>query len=156
MIQRIQTLYFFIALLLVSSTFFGFEIFSVKLDELGTRTFDVTAFHILDSGNVFQKSTLWIYSAVAALTLIITIMTFKNREKQITLAKMAILIVLLVGGWFVVMGNQFLSKSEYPKNHGVILGLGFYLFASSIIFIVLGLMGVRKDKKLIDSADRIR
>ena len=156
MIQRIQTLYFFIALLLVCSTLFGFDIFSVKLDELGTRTFDISAFHISESGNAFRNSTLWIYSAVAALTLIITIATFKSREKQITLAKMAILIVLLVSGWFVVMGYQFLSKSEFPKNHGVILGTGFYLFASSIVFILLGLRGVQKDKKLIDSVNRIR
>lgn len=156
MIQRIQTLYFFVALLLVCSIFFGFDIFSVKLDELGTRTFDISAFHISESGNAFQNSTLWIYGAVAALALIITIGTFKNREKQITLAKMSILIVLLIGGWFMVMGYQFLNKSEFPKNHGVIPGIGFYLFVSSIIFIVLGLRGVQKDKKLIDSVDRIR
>ena len=156
MIQRIQTVYFLIALLLIGSTFFGIDIFSVKLDELGTRTFDISAFHISESGNVFQNSTLWIYSAVAALSLIITIFSFKSREKQITLAKMCILIVLLVGGWFMVMGYQFLSKTEFPKNHGVIPGIGFYLFVSSIIFIILGLRGVQKDKKLIDSVDRIR
>lgn len=156
MIQRIQTVYFVLALLLIASPMFGLTLFSVKIDELGGNTFDVTPFAILSNGNPIQGAVLWIYCAIPIVAVLLTIFTFKAREKQITLAKMSIALVLLISGWFIVSGYQFLSKSEYPKNHGIILGIGFYLFASSVIFLILGYRGVRKDKKLIDSVDRIR
>lgn len=156
MLQRIQTVYFTIALLLIASPLLGLELFSVKIDELGGNTFDVTPFAILSKGIPMQMSVLWIYCVIPVIAVLLTIFTFKSREKQMTLAKMSIALVILISGWLIVSGYQFLSKSEYPKNHGVILGIGFYLFASSIIFLILGFRGVRKDKKLIDSVDRIR
>ncbi len=156
MLQRIQTVYFTIALLLIASPMFGLTLFSVKIDQLGVNTFDVTPFAVLSNGNSIQSAVLWIYCVIPIIAVLLTIFTFKTREKQMTLAKMSILLVLLISGWFVVSGYQFLSKSEYPKNHGVILGIGFYLFVSSVIFLILGFRGVRKDKKLIDSVDRIR
>lgn len=156
MIQRIQTLYFFIALVLLSLPLFGMNLYSVKLDQLGTTIMDVTAYNVESAGGSVQKVTLWIYVIVPVLATLITLITFKSRDKQLTLSRMSMVIVALVCGWIFFTGIQFLSKSEYPKNHGVIPGIALYLMAGSIVFLFLGMRGVKKDKKLIDSLDRLR
>lgn len=156
MLQRIQTVYFAIALILIASPLFGLTLFSIKLDEIGTSTFEITPFAVLAKGIPTMGVVLWIYCVIPLIAVLITIFAYKTREKQITLTKMSIVLVLLISGWLFVSGYDFLSKSEYPKNHGVIPGIGIYLFTSSILFLFLGMRGVIKDKKLIDSVDRIR
>ena len=45
----------------------------------------------------------------------------------------------------------------FVKNtNAVVLGPGYFLFAIAVIFTYLASWGVKKDKKLLDSVDRIR
>jgi len=63
--------------------------------------------------------------------------------------------IVLCGVWSygaastaLVEANQFLSARN--------IGVGFFLLPISIIFLCMALGGIRKDEKLIKSADRLR
>ena len=155
MIQRIQTLYFLTALILISLPLFGMPLYNVKLEQLGDMKAVVGAF----SFEMFEgthASMLWVYIVIPALAVLLTIFLFKDRNKQATMAKLSAALVVFAAAWIFYTGTQFLKGVEYPKNHGVVPQLAYYCFVGSIVFILLGLRGVNKDKKLIDSLNRLR
>ncbi len=157
MIQRIQTVYFFVALVLIILPLFGLSLYIVKADELGALNFEISAFSVKLNGVDKQPSLLWIYSLIPALGVLLSIFLFKDRKKQALMARVSAALVVFASAWIYYTGIQFLSnESGNLQNHGVIPQVAYYCFVASIVFILLGLRGVNKDKKLIDSLNRLR
>src|SRR6218665_909649 len=142
MIQRIQTVYFFAALILILLPLFGMPFYMVKGDQTGSMIFEIGAFDVKFNGVSQQSTLLWVYTLVPALAVLFTIFLFKDRKKQATMAKLSAGLVVFAGAWIYYTGIQFLSGSEYPKNHGVVPQVAYYCFIASIVFILLGLRGV--------------
>lgn len=155
MIQRIQTVYFLLALILISIPLFGLPLYVVKLEQLGEMKAIVSALSY-QLYEVVEPTVLWVYIALPALAVLLTIFLFKDRKKQATMAKLSIGLVAFSSGWIFYTGMQFFNESTNLKNHGVVPQVAYYCFAASIVFILLGLRGVNKDKKLIDSLNRLR
>ena len=155
MIQRIQTVYFSIALILIVLPLFGMPLYNVKLEELGDMKAVIGAFSFTIFGGV-QSTLLWVYVVIPAIAVLLTIFLFKDRKKQATMAKLSAVLVLFAGGWIFYTGLEFLKGSDSPQNHGVVPQVAYYCFVASVVFILLGLRGVNKDKKLIDSLNRLR
>lgn len=156
MIQRIQTLYFFVALVLISLSLFGLPLYAVKLDKLGVMVAEIGAYNVKFNDVVTNSSLLWVFIVIPALTALLCILLFKDRKRQAAMAKLGAVLVVFVSGWVFYTGTQFLKGSDFPSNNGVVPQVSFYCLAASIIFILLGLRGVNKDKKLIDSLNRLR
>jgi len=153
MIQRIQTIYFFIALILVAIPLFGLTFFECNSN--GTiLTIDA---YKLENSATKEISSHWFYVFHYALVLLLVwvIFSYKNRNRQHTLAWFAFALNLAVGGWMfyyaIDKAMQHNCSPEFPTP-----GIGFYLYQSAFIFILLGIGGVRKDRKLIASLNRIR
>jgi len=157
MLQRIQTVYFLLALICVSLSLFNLDLFSVTTHYPDAPSVtSVSAFSVLIDGTAStQPSTLWIYCSVAVIAVLTTLLSFKDREKQLLLSKLSLTIVILSAGWFVFTAIKN-SHDNSNQEQSLSLGIALYVYIAAIPFLVLGLLGVRKDKKLIDSIDRIR
>lgn len=154
MIQRIQTLYFIGALLLVALPLFLSHFFEISV---GSDVFQVTSFHTKNV--VTQKITStnysWIFQMVIIFLLMVTIFSFKNRKRQIQVGWIALVIHLLTIAW--ILFSTFLMTAETSNvEESISMEMGFFCFASAFLFIFLGIQGVRKDKALVDSLNRIR
>lgn len=154
MIQRIQTIYFLIATIFVSIPLFGVKLFQLMHDE---DVINVTAF-----GNEFTQKPevdFKVYFAqmiVIALLLIWAIFSFKNRKRQITLSWFAFVLNISTAAYIGTMAYGDASSCTQCLKTSAVPSIGFYFFLAASIFILLGNRSVRKDKKLVDSLDRLR
>ena len=136
MLQRIQTVYLFIAALLS-----GGLIFLVSLWETGSGD----SVYVEE---VLLALALFVSSAVLSL---ITIFLFKNRKLQFVLARLNILLNFFLLGVFVywsltIPGEMYISEK----------GIGMFVPVLSIVFLVLANKAIKKDEDLVKSVDRLR
>lgn len=129
MLQRIQTIYYFLgAVLLFLFAFFA----DYSILEIASKTI-----------NLFIPA---IASVVVAFFSLIIIFLFKNRNFQSKLSAFLILIVIAVIAYFVYSFGVKLFYQEWT----------FYLLPTAILFLFLGKQNVDKDEKLVRSVDRLR
>ena len=132
MIQRIQTLYLTISTLVC---LFSFYLFPLELRN--ENMFGI------DYRFIFQKYSFVLIS----LLNLICIMLYKNRSIQLYLNRFSILLIsLLIISFFV-----FNIDSLDINNYLILLSAIF-----NIILIIFANKSILKDKKLIDSINRLR
>ncbi|WP_300660956.1 DUF4293 domain-containing protein [Fluviicola sp.] len=155
MIQRIQTVYFLIAALLVSVTLFGMDLFSFAQGGYIHST-AYTLFR--GSGSDGKNVDFWMLSLIQIIFALMIIFSFKMRHRQIFLGWILLLLNILSSIWIVLGAYaeswQCTACDEQLTN--LSFGIPFYLHAVAFIFVFLGIRGVRKDKKTIDSLNRLR
>lgn len=139
MIQRIQTVWYLLAAI-VTGLIFSFDIYQA-------------------GGNVV--SNLGIGNDVIAIILVVlciildfyTLGLFKNRKRQITFNYLSIIATLSLFAYL------YISIDWRKEAVGIVEGhywIGLFLPLISFVFLILGLLGVKKDEKLIKSLDRLR
>jgi len=141
MIQRIQTLYLSVAILLVIVVFLISSVIEFQIKgELST---------VKSSFIFIVLSFTFILSAVLA------ILYFKKIKKQLQFAKLSIIFSLFLVIYLVVI--KFLGDRIYGFEASTIkLDLGFYLILVTLPLSFLAYSGVKRDKNLLDSLDRLR
>lgn len=136
MIQRIQSVYMLIVVIISGILPFVFSLYTKA---------DVAIFaykNDIISGVLFGASSfLAIYS----------ILKFKTRQTQFVLNRLNILINLTLLGIFVYRvltssGENLISEK----------GVGIFLPVLSIVFLFLANKAIRRDENLVKSADRLR
>ena len=137
MIQRIQTVYLLIALVILGALPFVFPLFTMS-DGKEFRFMNDSFYTVL-----FGLST--------TLTLI-SIMYFKKRQHQFVLNRLTIILNLILLGLFVYrslnLSGETLAVSEK--------GIGMFLPIVAIVFLALANKAIKKDEDLVKSADRLR
>ena len=129
----------------------------IDLVGLGKKLFVTGEYSAVNNESVKQKSFILqtLGTIVVALVPLITIFQFKNRKLQIKLIYLSIALVVLLGVWMYFTATstlQLISQSFGANN----IGVGFFLLPVAIILLAMALGGIRKDEKLIRSADRLR
>ena len=155
MIQRIQTLFLFLVFLIILASFFfpvaSFwgDLYVVKLGVLGVE-------------EQFQYDAVWPDTILLPVVLgligflsFVTIFLYKRRMVQMRLIRFALLlnIVYLALVFFYYVPEL---ESITQTNADYITEPGVYLSIVSVLFLILALRFIRKDEKLIRSADRLR
>ncbi len=162
MIQRIQSVYLFLAFVM------GILIFFFPIASFVTENayFDFFICHIKDtSPNPFPEMKTaahqfpWFYTIplailqlIVSLLIVFTLFQYKKRPLQIKINYLTILLnVMLVGGIFY-------ASSLIETQTGVVADYGFggIFPLLSIVLVFLANSGVKKDEKLVRSADRLR
>lgn len=154
MIQRIQSVFLFLAAI-TSALMFLFPIawfkdFTVKLYVTHIQNF-VPGSELIFSD--FKLLPLSILAAIAVVLPFLIIFMYKNLTGQLRLIRLSILFNLVLIGlvfFYYVAQIQFVTASEAAYDKGIFLPL------IALVFLFLALRGVRKDIKLIRSADRLR
>lgn len=155
MLQRIQTIWLFISSLVLFGLFLFPYIQFVKTDG-AAQAIKVTGVYENIGGQPVKTQEfilLTIVTVIVALLPLVVIFYFRNRKRQIALCYVTILVILGYSFWLVQSARQVIGNVELDLPN---YGIGVILPSLSIFFIILALKGIRKDEKLIKSADRLR
>lgn len=136
MLQRIQTIYLFLAALCSAGLIFVFE--------LGENIAGQAVYAV----DVLLVFALFMISAAISL---ITIFLFKNRKSQFMLGRLNILLNLILLGLFVYWSLMVPGESNISEK-----GIGMLIPVISIVFLVLANKAIKKDEDLVKSVDRLR
>lgn len=152
MIQRIQTIYFILALVAVS-------VFFVPAIATIGETLEVTATNITLNGEVMTTAHLpiWLFVGLPVLAMLfIAISTFLYNKRPLQM-KLTGASMLLTAVWAVLSFMQIdkIRLHEMPEAN-VSYSLGAYLPVATIAFLILAYRGIKKDEDLVKSIDRLR
>lgn len=156
MIQRVQTIYLFLAIICLGSTCLGLEFFRfVQSNE--AFSFSVFGVESLKEASSSMFKSIPIYLSVIGLCLFLfmTLMSYKNLKRQLKWARSCTFlyaVFVLASIVFYYAGGGFITEGEYVRE----LGLGYALLIAGFPFCFLAQLGIKKDKKLLDSLDRLR
>lgn len=157
MIQRIQSVYLFLASLILSLTFF-FPVakFIGEKDSLILYVFKVVSL-VPDSINIYDLMFIMPLLAIVSLTILfslVTIFMHKNRLGQIKIIRfLMLMIAVMIGVIFLYYYDILEATSGAVPNF---VQVGAFAPLVSLILLYLAYKGVMKDEKLIKSADRLR
>ncbi len=157
MIQRIQSLYLIIALIMVSLTTIGTELFSY-VTESARYTFTSTGISEFTLDGKLVSSThypMYIGTIALALLIFLCLMSYKGLARQYKLGRLIFYLYFLgvVGLVLLATFGGSIIEAEESKRE---MGLGFILFIIGLPFIFLANVGIKRDKRLLESIDRIR
>ena len=136
MIQRIQSLYLIIVLLLSAVL--------VQLTSIWTNA---------DGKEVYFDEILWLAVAfyISAAMALISLFQFKKRQNQFVVNRLNIILNLFILGFFVYRSLNLSGGTEVPEK-----GIGMLIPIFSIVFLVLANRAIKKDEDLVKSVDRLR
>lgn len=154
MIQRIQSLYWLGATICLSFLNFGLNVFTFETKD-GIYEFDFYKLVKFEAGKVVSEKMIWVYPASILFTvfIVIAIFSYKRLKGQY---KMSNRIKFALSFMFVMLTVNAYAGVFVKNMNAVVLGPGYFLFAIAVVFTYLASWGVKKDKKLLDSVDRIR
>ena len=158
MIQRIQSVYLFVAILCLGFVTFGTTLFSfiTKKAVITVSSFGAVQTKIV-AGQTDYSASFPAYLIGAGLMLIgvITLFSYKKLPRQHKFGRMffytyfAVLISVIL---FFYFGSSRVANGITTKH----LDLGFFLLVVGFPFTFLANTGVNRDKKLLDSLNRLR
>lgn len=158
MIQRIQSVYLLVTLIILTVFSCGLAVFSYHSTEFHYRlnAFGITKFD--QAGVKVEATSIPFYAGGIVLMLfcLFTLILFKNLKTQLTLARFTTFlyfIALVFLGFAAFLGTYFTQETE---SVSVSLEFGFYMLIIGLPLLLLAVRGINKDKKLIDSVNRLR
>ena len=155
MLQRVQTVWLFFATAALFSLFL-FPYIQVLNADGTAQALKVTGIYQDINGQVVQTEpflALTIATVILGLLPFVIIFFYQNRKKQINICYVAIVAILGYAFWLVQTAKQVLGDFTLQLEN---YGIGVVLPSLAILFIILALRGIRKDEKLVRSADRLR
>ena len=136
MIQRIQTLYLFLAAVISAGLIFVFHLWT---NNEGVKIYALDNYLYLG---------LFLGSALLSL---ISIFRFSNRKSQFVLGRLNIILNFILLGIFVYQSLNLSGEINVSEK-----GIGVLLPIISIVFLVLANRAIKKDEDLVKSVDRLR
>mgnify|MGYP001165628664 CR=1 FL=1 len=156
MLQRIQTIYFSLVIICLGVCCTGMEFFRfVKGGEF--YSFSVFGIEKGVGGDMSVYKSVPIYLTIIGLCLFtfMTLMSYKNIKRQLKWSRSLFFIYVLMVILFLIYSA--VGKGMFFENNGTQeLGLGYLFFIAGLPFSFLALIGVKKDKNLLDSLNRLR
>ncbi|OYT17010.1 MAG: hypothetical protein B7C24_04935 [Bacteroidetes bacterium 4572_77] len=155
MIQRIQSVYFLLAIIAAAlmfvfplAEFFGdsnFILYVYKLDFFDPNpSLELSPYFLLPlMGGVIMIAFLSLWA----------LLSFKNRKRQLLITKIGMgFSLLLLAGYFFGYALMLERAVDNPPHYE----LASFMPALIFLFLLLANKGVQKDEKLIKSMDRLR
>ncbi|TMM32079.1 DUF4293 family protein [Polaribacter aestuariivivens] len=143
MIQRIQSIYLFLASVISGGLIFVFNLW----ENLKNKVF---AFDLLSAESLSLKIIPILFLVSATLSLI-AIFLFKNRKLQFVIGRLAILVNLILLGLSVYVSLTLPGGINISEN-----GIGMFIPILAILLLVLANKAIKKDEDLVKSVDRLR
>jgi hypothetical protein len=143
MIQRIQTIYLALVIVLTAALFFV-PVYGISAVGPGKTDFYSLAH--------FPKLMLAMFPLV--LLAAVAIFSFKNRKRQMLICRIGVVFSALL-----VTNNILFAKwyaSYLLGSNELVLGFGTWFLPANIVLFSLAGRAVKKDEELVRSADRLR
>ncbi|WP_412465913.1 DUF4293 domain-containing protein [Pedobacter sp. KLB.chiD] len=154
--QRIQTIWLSLATIALSLMLF-FPLVVKKLSGVSfpllytkgyVSSWDAGEFIAISIKPIYP---LFIPNIALALICFLNIFNYKKRSFQKRFAIVSIILIVGFAFWCSIYAKELPGGVK-----GASFGIGAYLPAAAILFIVLGIFGINKDERLIRSAERLR
>ncbi|MBM3165580.1 MAG: DUF4293 family protein [Bacteroidetes bacterium] len=161
MLQRVQNLYFGLAIILWSFFFSGASI--IKMEHAATKTkeyisiFGCKTFQVIQGKESLVKVThqpIYVLCGLMITLVFLTLMRYKSPKKQLSLARITLLLNAGLLLALVVWSTYLFASSPATSNNS--LSIGYYLLCITVPLSFFGYRGVLRDKMLLDSMDRLR
>ena len=136
MLQRIQTVYLILSVVLMGVLYYWFPVIK---DEAGT---------VIIAQN--EPLVLGLIFGSIVVTLI-SIFNFKNRKLQFVLNRLTIITNFVLLGVFVYRSLSLSGETLVSEK-----GIGVLVPILSIVFLVLANKAIKRDEDLVKSVDRLR
>ena len=143
MIQRMQSVWLFLAALLNGALFIS-PLYKYQSAEASDN--------LLSANNFYP---LMIIAAVITFMPLMTIFLFKNRKKQIRMIVVSILATISFIAVMMMRISSIKKGLPEPINDQYLIP-GSLLPVVAILFMIVAIRGVNKDEKLVKSMDRLR
>ncbi|MCG9793028.1 DUF4293 domain-containing protein [Flavobacterium algicola] len=137
MIQRIQTIYLFLAFVVTGILPFIFPLWTVN---------DGVDFYFM------QNQVYVILLGLSTTLSVVGILSYKNRKNQFVIGRLNIILNLILLGLFVYRSLNVSGETEIVSEKGI----GMFLPIFSIVLLVLANKAIKKDEDLVKSVDRLR
>jgi hypothetical protein len=144
MLQRIQTIYLIAAALLSGGLVFLCDFWTLE----GVNTIGIVEAFLDD--RLLIKS-IGISFGISCLLSVISIFTYKNREKQFVLGRINILINFYLLGVLLFQSLNLSGEMQISEK-----GIGIFLPICVIVLLVMANKAIKKDEDLVKSVDRLR
>ena len=153
MIQRIQTIYLTLSVVLLT-LMFNFELATIEGSD-GLYEFSILGLYN-NSQDIELGNKIPLYPSVLTIIalLLFTISQYRNRKRQIRLSRIAFLLILML-----IVGSYFLTDyfaKQIESTSEPLFSVGIYLAVACLPLIFLSIRGIKKDEALVKSLDRIR
>lgn len=156
MIQRVQSIYLFLAALAIMALYLFPLIHTVNINGTISNVSVQGVYQELADGRAFSIEfiAIKILTAPVALLPLAIIFFYKKRKQQIALCYSTILVIMGFSFWIaqtvkgVVPGGLQIEFSN--------MGIGMFLSSIAIILVIFALKAIQRDEKLVKSADRLR
>ena len=137
MIQRIQTVYLFLAFVVTGVLPFVFPLWTMSNNQ----------------PEFFMTNQLYaVFFGLSTSLSLLSILFYKKRQHQFVIGRLNIILNLILLGLFVYrslnLSGETLAVSEK--------GIGMFLPILAIVFLVLANKAIKKDEDLVKSVDRLR
>ncbi|GAB7258184.1 DUF4293 domain-containing protein [uncultured Polaribacter sp.] len=143
MIQRIQSVYLFLASIISGVLIFVFNLWkSIKKD--------IFAMDLLNSESFLLK-IIPILFLVSAILSFVAIFIFKNRKLQFVIGRVTILVNLILLGLLIYVSLTLPGEASVSEK-----GIGMFIPVLAILLVVLANKAIKKDEDLVKSVDRLR
>lgn len=158
MIQRIQSVYLFITLICLGFVSFGTPIFSYLST---TMRYEIDAFGVTQTAEAdgsfvdFDAFPGYLVGIGLMLIALVTLISFKDLKRQHRFGRMLFYTYFIVIASVIVLIN-FGSDRVAADISGREMALGFFLLVIGFPFVFLANTGINRDKKLLDSLNRLR
>ena len=153
MIQRIQSIYLFLAALFMGGLFLQ----SADLISIRTTTPSALAnMEYLDDKvlDIYDQGIMITFVILVILFSILALFLYQKRKLQITLSRVSLLIILLF--YILTFYLSYADLSPFISSVNISVNFGLFLPLLVAIFLLLALRGIRTDDKLVKSMDRLR
>ncbi len=137
MIQRIQTIYLILALIITGALPFVFPLWKLSTGK--------DFYFMLDQVYV-------VLLGISTTMTLISIMTYKKRQNQFVLNRLNIILNLILLGLFVYRSLNLSGEAVQVSEKGI----GMFLPIVAIVLLVLANKAIKKDEDLVKSVDRLR
>ncbi|HNX44781.1 MAG TPA: DUF4293 domain-containing protein [Bacteroidales bacterium] len=158
MLQRIQTVYLSIAAVAMAMLFFfPFAVF--QSDFVYSRFFIYGVVDMVPGGansmGIIYALPLILADLGVIIFAVTAIFRYKDRPSQLKLVNAAfILTIILIAGVFFLYGYILEKKFGTPPLWSE--GYGVYFPLVALLFLMLAIRSIKRDEKLVRSADRLR
>ena len=155
MLQRIQSVYLFLAGLVIFALFLFPLAHDVYINGVES-TISITGVFQDANGqhaHVQTFTALIAGTAVAGILPFILIFLYKNRKQQIMLCYVYILVLFGYVYWQVQTVKSVADVSSFKTGN---FGIGVLLSSVSIVLVLVAAKAIQRDEKLVKSADRLR
>ncbi len=156
MLQRIQTVWLFFATVALFGLFLFPCVQVLNSSNGAAKVIKVNGVYESINGQIVQTQEfilLMIATVIVGLLPFITIFFYQNHKKQIIFCYLTILFILGHSFWLARMVKQVVDYSAIEIGN---YSIGMILPSLSILFVILALRGIRRDEKLLKSAERLR